>query len=104
MESDKKQVPEFASQLSDQKMKNLIQKLERNTNLIFLPEDSNDPNLCLADSKEVRDEFRTSYGWSDLKAFLNANGFFTKNTDLQDIPIPGDSSDFWAKVKKGNPQ
>jgi hypothetical protein len=101
MESNKNQFPEFIERYGKQKVDTFIKQLERNTNLTFLEENCHAPNLCLANSKEVRDEYRTSFGWSDLKAFLNANGLYTEKINLQDIPMPNDSSAFWEKVREG---
>lgn len=101
MESNKNQFPEFVARNGRKKVDTFIKQLERNTNLTFLEENWHAPNLCLAESKEVRDEFRTSFGWADLKAFLNANGFYTQKINLQDISIPNDSFAFWEKVREG---
>lgn len=65
-------------------------------NLRYLENDSAESNLCFANKKEVRAEFRTTFNKMDIIHYVSS--FITKVTvDLGkvEIPLPENAAAFW---------
>lgn len=88
-----------------------IRNIEQNLRLDFVYEKEESGNVCLANSPEVRDDFKNSFNGRDLLhysyAILHAPGFVEKFPDLSKIdflpvPTPDDQNRFWILVGLGS--
>jgi len=88
----------------------IVKQIANNLGLTFIVKKDPDGNVCLANSPEVRPEFRETFTIVDLQdyccAVLHSENFrenhqeFTK-IDFSQIPIPTDTIEFWKLVESG---
>lgn len=88
----------------------IIKKIESNLGLSFTDEKTNEGNVCLANSHEVRPEFKETFTSIDLQDYIysilqsetnskNNKAFSEKNPPI--IPISRDNVKFWKLVQLG---
>ncbi|MBA6153206.1 type ISP restriction/modification enzyme [Gelidibacter maritimus] len=87
-----------------------IKRLEQHLKLTFLSEKDTYNQVCLANSPEVRNEYRDVFETKDLLnyifAVLHSPCYLEKykevsKIDILEIPYPKDSSSFWKLVDLG---
>ena len=88
----------------------ILSKIEESLQLTFVPEKETDGNVCMANSEEVRDDFKTTFAPIDLLdyiyAVLHSPEYREKykeflKIDFPRVPYPQDSEKFWQLVKLG---
>ncbi|WP_163514310.1 type ISP restriction/modification enzyme [Gelidibacter japonicus] len=87
-----------------------IKTIEKHLKLTFLSEKDSDNQVCMANSPEVRDEYRDVFETKDLLdyifAVLHSPRHLKKykdvsKIDILEIPYPNDSFGFWKLVDLG---
>lgn len=87
-----------------------IRSIEEKLRLDFVPEKEEGGNVCMANSPEVRDEYKYTFDGKDLLnyiyAVLHSPGYLEKykdlsKTDFFEIPYPNDQNRFWRLVGLG---
>ncbi len=87
-----------------------ISKIEENLSLTFIPENEETGNVCLANSPEVRDEYKETFAAKDLLDYVYAvlhSPEYRKQyqelpeNDLPQISYPKDQYSFWKLVGLG---
>ncbi|PRY84558.1 hypothetical protein CLW00_11919 [Mongoliibacter ruber] len=91
--------------LMQQKLKNgslgdLISKIESRLDLTFEGNTPFNPNLCLKDAEEVRDEFKSTFTQEELFHYLWAIGANVNNFKKMPIPLPENTAIFLQLVRK----
>ncbi|MCB0835659.1 MAG: hypothetical protein KDD63_00920 [Bacteroidetes bacterium] len=77
-----------------------ISSIQSQLNLVYQRDRE---NTCLANSSEVRHEFRTSFTKSELITYIfSLASKNTINTHQTEIFFPNNSDDFWLLVNSGN--
>lgn len=88
-----------------------IKKIESNLKLTFLSEKDAESLVCMANSSEVRDDFRDIFDFNDLRnyiyAVLHTPDAIDKYKDLSkievfEVPYPKDASLFWKLENLGS--
>jgi len=88
----------------------IIQQIEKSLGLTFVPEKEAEGNVCMANSEEVRDDFKTTFAPIDLLdyiyAVLHSPEYREKykeflKIDFPRIPYPQDAENFWKLVELG---
>ena len=88
----------------------ILSKIAKNLDLSFVPEKEIGGNVCMANSEEVRDDFKTSFAPIDLLdyiyAVLHSPEYREKykeflKIDFPRVPYPKDSEKFWKLVELG---
>lgn len=88
----------------------ILSKIEESMQLSFVPEKEVGGNVCMANSEEVRDDFKTSFAPIDLLdyiyAVLHSPEYREKykeflKIDFPRVPYPQDSEKFWQLVQLG---
>ena len=88
----------------------ILSKIAKNLGLSFVPEKESGGNLCMANSEEVRDDFKTTFAPIDLLdyiyAVLHSPEYREKNKeflkiDFPRVPYPEDADQFWKLVELG---
>ena len=88
----------------------ILSKIAKNLGLSFVPEKETGGNVCMANSEEVRDDFRTTFAPIDLLdyiyAVLHSPEYREKykeflKIDFPRVPYPEDSEKFWKLVELG---
>ena len=88
----------------------ILSKIAKNLGLSFVPEKEVGGNLCMANSEEVRDDFRTTFAPIDLLdyiyAVLHSPEYREKykeflKIDFPRVPYPEDPEKFWKLVELG---
>ncbi len=88
----------------------ILSKIEESLQLNFVPEKEVGGNVCMANSEEVRDDFKISFAPIDLLdyiyAVLHSPEYREKykeflKIDFPRVPYPQDSENFWQLVKLG---
>lgn len=80
-----------------------IAALAARLDLTYLEEDEiSSSNLCLANSREVRPEYRTVFGQSDILRYCAAR-LPDRNLDIQgdELPLPENTAVFWSFAEAG---
>jgi hypothetical protein len=89
----------------------IIKEIAAKLGLEFVPEKEAEGNVCLANSSEVRDDYRTTFAPIDLLdyiyAVLHSPTYREKykaflKIDSPRVPYPKDSATFWKLVHLGN--
>ena len=95
-------IPEFAPQI--------VTQISQHIGMIFIPQEESGGNVCLANSEEVRPEYRTTFSSVDLLnyfyALIHSRSYSTKfkealKEDLSGLPYPKGAEDFWRLAKIG---
>ena len=95
-------IPNLASEI--------VSKIEESLQLTFVPEKENGGNVCMADSEEVRNDYKTTFAPIDLLdyiyAILHSPEYREKykeflKIDFPRVPYPENSEKFWELVKLG---
>ncbi|TBW26988.1 type ISP restriction/modification enzyme [Gramella sp. KN1008] len=88
----------------------ILSKIAKNLGLSFVSEKETGSNLCMANSEEVRDDFKTTFAPIDLLdyiyAVLHSPEYREKykeflKIDFPRVPYPEDSAKFWKLVDLG---
>lgn len=80
-----------------------IAELAVRLDLTFLEEEEvSAPNLCLANSREVRPEYRTVFGRADIIRYCAAR-LPDRDIDIhaETLPLPDNAAVFWSFVEDG---
>ncbi|KAF2516427.1 hypothetical protein [Flavobacterium foetidum] len=78
----------------------IISKIEKALNLIYIKEENT--NVCLANSDEVRPEFRQSFKTLDLLDYINAFARSALYKELHQIIMGRETAVFWKIAKMGS--
>lgn len=88
----------------------ILKNIEKKLGLAFVSENEDDGNVCMANSPEVRDEFKEGFSAKDLFNFLYAvlhsphylekYRDFSKN-DFFTVPYPNNQKRFWKLARLG---
>lgn len=106
----KKIVPEVSDRIAGIDLAS-IKKIETKLKLTFLSEKDNESKVCMANTAEVRDEFKDIFDKKDLLdysyAVLHSPNYLEKYQDLSiiedfQISYPTDSHLFWKLVDLGS--
>jgi predicted helicase len=88
----------------------IVKKIEENLGLTYIPEKEHIGNVCLANSPEVRDDYKDTFGPLDLfnyiYAVLHSPSHREKYKELiqvefQLVSFPADITIFWQMVRLG---
>lgn len=110
-ETSESSIGNSSKQISIEGIKSeVIKNLEELLQLTFIKHKSENSTVCLANSMEVRDDFRSVFDLKDLQAYCVAalhhptnptnNSSVVKLADL-DILYPGNYRIFWTLVRLG---
>jgi|SRR5680860_1144679 len=87
-----------------------IGKIEEKLRLTFVPEKEEDGNVCMANSPEIRDEYKDTFNAKDLLdymyAVLHSPRYLEKYKDLSKIDVVevlchNDQNGFWKLASLG---
>lgn len=78
-----------------------INEMATKLNLIYLEKSQDKGNLCYLNDKNIRPEFRTSFGKRDIVNLIK-NEFQRDHFDLNsdEIHFPDNSAHFWELINK----
>lgn len=88
----------------------ILKNIEEKIGLSFVSEKEEEGNVCMVNSREVRDEYKNSFTAKDLLdyvyALLHSPRYLEKYTDLSkidflEIPYPTDQNRFWKLASLG---
>ena len=77
-----------------------INSIQKNLELVYIPENTHTPNLCFREAEDVRDEYKTHFSSLDLAYFLVGIDFKGGNNGEKEV-FPKSTEEFWSFVKKG---
>lgn len=98
--------------LSTEKSLNLeiVKKIEKDLDLVFVPENETYSNVCFANNAEVRDDYKNTFSLIDVLdysyAILHSSIYREKykaflKIDFSQVAYPKNTATFWQLVKLG---
>lgn len=95
----------FYEAYSNSENPEIINDIANQLDLLFINENDREGNICFANSKDLRPEFKQSFTVLDLLdysyAVLNSVKYY-KSDNNKEIPIPLQSDIFWQLVQIGS--
>lgn len=83
------------------KFQEMINSIQQKLDLVYLPDNKPTGNLCLRESEEVRDEYRTHFSSLDLAYYLVGIDFEERFKNNSNAANPKSTEMFWLGVSIG---
>lgn len=80
----------------------MINSIQKNLDLVYLPDNNPTANLCFRETEEVRDEYRTHFYNLDLAYYLIGIKFELRFKKDFNAAIPKSTEMFWQSIRIGN--